>query len=67
MNKILKKLKSPVTIATISALILFVLKNYGLLGAIGLTEDSYNELFTMIIAVLSAFGILNNPDDRTQF
>lgn len=67
MKKLLTKLKSPVTIATLSALIFFILKNYGLFGFIGLTEDSYNELVTLIVAVLTGFGILNNPDDRTQF
>jgi uncharacterized membrane protein len=67
MNKILRKLKSPVSIATLAALILFVLKNYGLLNFIGLTEESYNQLVTLIVSCLAAFGILNNPDDRSQF
>jgi uncharacterized membrane protein len=53
--------------ACVIALILFVLKNYGLLAPIGLTEDSFNELVTLVFSVLMAFGVFNNPEKKGQF
>lgn len=59
--------RSPVALAALAALILFILKNYGLLAFMGLTEASYNELTTLIFAALTAFGIMNNPTDGEKF
>lgn len=53
--------------ASVAALVLFILKNYGLLTPIGLTEDGYNELTTLILTVLTVFGIFNNPTDKSSF
>ncbi len=59
--------KSPVVWASIAAVILFILKTYNLLAPIGLTEDSFKELTTLIFAALTAFGIFNNPTDKDRF
>jgi uncharacterized membrane protein len=59
--------KSPVVWTTLAALIFFVLKTWGLLEWIGLTKDSYDGLISLILAVLTGFGILNNPTDKKNF
>lgn len=63
----LTRFKSPIVLASISALLLFLLKNYGLLAPIGLTEESYKTLTTLVFAVLASIGFLNNPTDKTKF
>ncbi|GAB6174518.1 hypothetical protein JCM15765_39960 [Paradesulfitobacterium aromaticivorans] len=61
------RLKSPVAWGALAALALFILKTYGLLSAIGLTEDSFKELTNLIFAAAAAFGILNNPTNKDGF
>lgn len=61
------RFKSPVAWGALVALVLFVLKTYGLLQVVGLTEDSFKELTTLIFAAAAAFGILNNPTDKENF
>ena len=61
------RLKSPVVWTALTTLVLFILKNYGLLAPIGLTEDSFKELTTLIFGLATAFGILNNPTDKDSF
>ncbi|HWQ89986.1 MAG TPA: holin [Desulfitobacteriaceae bacterium] len=61
------RLKSPVAWGAIVALVLFILKTYGLLGPLGLTEYSFKQLTTLIFATATAFGILNNPTDKENF
>ena len=46
------------------ALVLFILKAYGLLAPIGLTEESFKEMTVLLFAVLAAFGIFNNPTSK---
>lgn len=57
------RLKSKVLWASIAALLLFVLKNWGLLDKIGLTDQSFNALVDLLFPVLIGFGIINNPTD----
>jgi uncharacterized membrane protein len=52
---------SPTLWTALVALILFVLKNYNLLEPIGLTQDSFKELTSLLFAVFVGFGIINNP------
>ena len=49
------------------ALLLFILKNYGLLTPIGLTEASFKELTTLIFGVLTAFAVFNDPTNKEGF
>lgn len=51
----------------ITALIGFILGNYGLYDMIGLTDKSYQILIDMIFAVLGTLGIWNNPTDSKNF
>ncbi|MFW9968607.1 MAG: holin [Candidatus Odinarchaeota archaeon] len=61
------RFRSKAAWVAIFALILFILKNYGLLESIGLTADSYNELTTLIFAILSAFAFFNNPENKDSY
>ena len=61
------RLRSKVAWVSIAALLLFILKNYGLLAPIGLTEDSYKKFTDLIFGALTAFGIFNNPTDENGF
>ena len=61
------RFKSKAAWVAIAALMLFILKTYGLLEVIGLTEDSFNELTTLIFAVALAFGVFNNPTNKDSF
>ncbi|WP_227765067.1 hypothetical protein [Zhaonella formicivorans] len=59
--------RSPVAWSALAALVLFILKTYGLLAPIGLTEDSFKELTALLFAALTSFGIFNNPTSRDSF
>ncbi|HWQ88663.1 MAG TPA: phage holin [Desulfitobacteriaceae bacterium] len=61
------RFKSPIAWGALIALVLFVLKTYSLLQPIGLTEDSFKELTTLIFTAATAFGILNNPTSKDEF
>lgn len=61
------RFKSKAAWVAIVTLLLFVLKTYGLLAPIGLTEDSFKELTTLVFAVLAAFGIFNDPTNKEGF
>ncbi len=67
MNKLITKLKSPVVLGSIAVLIFFILKTYNVWAFIGLTQESGAQFWQLILSVLVAFGILNNPDDKTKF
>jgi len=60
-------MEKPVAWSALAALVLFILKTYGLLAPIGLTEDSFKELTTLVFAALTAFGIFNNPTNSEDF
>lgn len=53
--------------ASVITLVLFILKTYGLLDAIGLSENSFKELTALIFAVALAFGVFNNPTSKDNF
>lgn len=53
--------------ASVATLVLFILKTYGQLEVIGLSEDSFKELTTLVFAVAIAFGVFNNPTSKDGF
>ena len=59
--------QSRIVWVTIVALIILVGGNYGLWDAIGMTSDVFQKAADLIITVLVAGGILNNPSDSTNF
>ncbi len=58
---------SPVAWSAVLALVLFILKTYGLLASFGLTEDNFKELTGLIFTALTAFGIFNDPTSKDNF
>ena len=62
-----KRFDSTVAWASIVSLIFFVFKNYGLFSFVGLTPDTFREVSDLLLAILIAFGIFNNPTDADGF
>jgi len=54
-----KRFLNPQVITSLSMLLFFILKTYGLLAPLGLTPDSYKELTSLVAAVLISMGIYN--------
>ena len=61
-----KRYKSKVMWMSLATLLLFLLKNYGLLDNLGLTVEGYNELINLIFAVAVGVGIINDPHSKNH-
>jgi uncharacterized membrane protein len=61
------RLNSKVAWAAIIALVGFILGNWGLYDYIGLTDETFQRLTDLLLAVLTAFGIFNNPTNPENF
>ena len=61
------RLNSKVAWIALFAVISFLLGNYGLYDAIGLTSEAFQTLLNLIFATLTAFGVWNNPTEKTKF
>ena len=59
--------KSKVVWASIFATILTLLGNLGLYEAIGITQEPFQHVIDAVLALLVAFGVLNNPTDPQHF
>lgn len=62
MNNILEKLKSPVVWSTLAALIFFIAKEW-----LGYEIPGWDRFIELLLALLVAFGIVNNPNSRNTF
>lgn len=62
MKELLKRLSSPVTIPAVLALIYFVVKTW-----IGFEIPEWDKFVTLTLAVLVAFGVVNDPSQRLKF
>ena len=58
----LERLKSPVLWLAVGALIAFVTKNW-----LGFEIPRFDEFLELFLAVLVAFGVVNNPTDKNHF
>lgn len=58
----LSRLKSPVVWTTTAALIAFITKNW-----LGLEIPDFDVFIELLLGVLIAFGIVNNPTDKQHF
>ena len=56
------RFKSPVLWLSIAALIAFVFKNW-----LGFEIPEWNTFVELLLAVLIAFGVVNNPADKENF
>lgn len=61
------RLKSKAAWLAVASLLGFILGNYGLYDAIGLTNETYQTLVSLFFACLTAFGVFNNPTDKNNF
>jgi len=61
------RFKSKYLWLAIFALVSFILKNWGLFEVVGLNADSFNELTDLVLALLVALGIVNNPTDKEKW
>ena len=60
--KILERLKSPVLWLAVAALIAFITKNW-----LGFEIPKFDEFVELLLAVMVAFGVVNNPTDKKHF
>ena len=58
---------SPVFLGTVGMFILFVMKTWGLFAPLGLTADSFNEGWAIILALVAIISAANNPTDKGNF
>lgn len=59
--------KSKVVWLTIIALVLILGDNYNLWAVIGMTNEVFQKVADLILAVLVGVGILNNPTDKENW
>lgn len=57
-----ERLASPVLWLAVAALFTFVMKNW-----VGWEIPEFDEFVDLLLAVLIAFGVVNNPTDRERF
>jgi uncharacterized membrane protein len=62
MIEFLKRFKSPVAISALAALVFFVVKTWA-----GFEIPGWDEFISLLITALVAFGIANNPTNKTGF
>lgn len=63
MKKLLNRFKSWAVWLSIGALIVFCVKEFAGVDI----SDTVNGLLDVLLPVLVAFGIVNNPDNRGEF
>lgn len=51
----------------IASIISLVLTTYGLWGFIGMTNEVFQKLVELVLAVLAGVGVINNPTDKNNW
>ena len=59
--------KSKIVWTTLVALIVLIGGNYGLWDAIGMTSETFQTAADLVMTILIAVGIINNPTDSVKF
>lgn len=59
--------KSKVTWAGIAATLLIFFGQVGLYEAVGVTQEWAQTVIDLVLSLLVAFGVLNNPTDAEHF
>lgn len=57
------RFKSKVVWVTIVSLVILIGGNYGLWDKIGMTSETFQTAANLVLSVLVALGIINNPTD----
>jgi uncharacterized membrane protein len=63
----MNRFKSKAAWVSLISFVGLVLGNYGLYNKLGLTSESYQNIATALLGVLTAFGIFNNPENPNGF
>lgn len=61
------RFKSKALWLSVTALIAFVLGQYGLYDAIGMDATAFKIFVDLVLVVAISFGIVNNPTDKENF
>ena len=67
IKKVLNRFKSRMVWVSLGSFILWILKTSGNLEGLGLSADSFNTGWNLIVGFLVSAGIINNPSDREEF
>ena len=59
--------KSKAAWMAVLALVGFILGNWGFYEKIGMTDEAFQQMCDLLLAALAAFGIFNNPTDKSGF
>jgi len=59
--------KSKIVWTTLIALIVLLGGNYGLWNAIGMTSETFQAAANLVLSILIALGIVNNPTDSENY
>ncbi len=62
-----ERLKSPAVWAAVCGAVAVILNAFGVFDHLGIDSTEFDAIINSIGSVLIAFGILNNPTDRTNF
>lgn len=58
---------SKVAWLTLLPVIVLLGDNYGLWNFISMSSDTFQKVYMGVLAILVAFGIFNNPTDKSNF
>jgi len=67
METMQSRLRSKYLWVAIFALVAFILGNYGLYDAIGMTNESFQTFVDMLLNIAVLVGIINNPTDSVNW
>lgn len=59
--------KSKVTWAGLTATLLILFGQLGLYDTLGITQEWLHTVVDLVLSLLVAFGVLNNPTDKENF
>ena len=62
-----ERLKSPAVWAAVFGALAVILNAFGVFDKLGIDSAEFDAIVNSVGSVLIAFGILNNPTDRTNF
>jgi uncharacterized membrane protein len=61
------RFKSKAAWLSVFSIIAFLLGNYGLYDAIGMTSETFQRFADLLFVALTAFGVFNNPTDADNY
>ena len=67
MKNILSRFRSWATWVAVAGAVWVLLSAFGVPEKLGITSDGWNGALNALGALLTVFGIVNNPTDREKF